>query len=205
MATSKPTPGANNYSAFHIAQNKVELNPQRKSNFALQIDFDDDLLRVGVNEDTTDEADIIASDYAQNQILLTLKSCSVPTVSLGQITINRGNSNIKFAGKPTFDSISFEAYDYIGSNIKDTLLAWQNQAYNSKYDYIGNAKSYKKHCQLMQLTPNGTLVRYWDIDGAWPMQVEPGDYDATSDGEQTVSCTLSIDWAEMHTPDDFVG
>lgn len=203
MAAAKSTPVNNNPSAFHISQNRVEYNPQRKNNFILVINFEDDLLRVGSDEGTTDASSIITASEAQNQVILTLRSCNTPNVALGEIPVYRGNSVIKFAGKPTFEDIQFEAYDYIGANIKDTLLAWQNQAYNSKYDYIGGAKSYKKHCQLIQQTPNGTMVRYWDIEGAWPKNVEPGDYDYTSEDQQTVSCTLAIDWAEMHTPEEF--
>ena len=201
--TPKSTPAANNPSAYHISQNKVEYNPQRKSNFILVIDFENDLPRVGSDEGTTDASSIISADEAQKQVVLFLKSCDTPNVSLGEMSVDRGNSVIKFAGKPTFSDISFVAYDFIGANIKDTLLAWQNLAYNSKYDYIGNARGYKKHCQLIQQTPNGTMVRYWDIEGAWPKNVEPGDYDYSSEDQQDVSCTLAIDWAEMHTPEDF--
>lgn len=199
---NKPTPNANNYSAFHIAQNKVEYNPQRKDNFMLIVDFGDDMLRVGAREGSTDAQDIIKALDAQNQLILTLKSCSTPKVNQSTININRGNSVIKFAGKPTFSDMTFEAYDYIGSFVKDALLAWQNQSYNTTYDYIGNAKTYKKHAQLLQLTPNGTLVRYWDIEGMWLTEVTPGDYDFSQDSEQSVSCTASIDWAEMHLPDN---
>ena len=199
---NKPTPSNNNYSAYHIAQNKVEYNPQRKDNFMLIVDFGDDMLRAGAREDSTDEQDIIRALDAQNQLILTLKTCSTPKVSQGIININRGNSVIKFAGKPTFADMTFTVYDYIGSYVKDALLAWQNQSYNTKYDYIGNAKSYKKHAQLLQLTPNGTMVRYWDIEGMWLTEVTPGDYDFSQDGEQDVSCTAAIDWAEMHLPDN---
>ena len=199
---NKPIPSDNNYSAYHIAQNKVEYNPQRKDNFMLIVDFGADLLRAGAREDSTDSRDIITALDAQNQLILTLKSCSTPKVSQGVVNINRGNSVIKFAGKPSFADMTFEAYDYIGSNVKDALLAWQNQSYNTAYDYVGSAKSYKKHAQLQQLTPNGTLVRYWDIEGMWLSEVTPGDYDFGTDDAQTVSCTAPIDWAEMHLPDN---
>lgn len=198
------TPLTNNPSAYHISQNKVEYNPQRKANFTLIIDFGEDpLLRVGSDLGSTEDEDLIRPEVAQNQVILALKSCDTPNVNLGDVQISRGNSVIKYAGKPTFDDMSFVAYDYIGGEVKDVLLAWQNQAYNSKYDFIGNAKSYKKHAQLLQLTPNGTMVKYWDIEGCWPKTVEPGDYDYTADEAQEVNCTLSIDWAEMHPADDF--
>lgn len=187
--------------AYHIANNKVEYNPQRKDNFTLVIMDIDDLLRVGSRDASTDAKDIITG--GQEQIMLALKSCSTPKVSQGEITVNRGNSVIKFAGKPTFEDMTISAYDYIGSNVKDVLLAWQQLSYNSKYDYIGNAGNYKKNCQLLQLTPDGELVRYWDIKGAWLKGVTPGDFDYTQDDIQTVDATIAIDWAEMRLPDDY--
>lgn len=187
--------------AYHIANNKVEYNPQRKDNFTLVVNGIDNLLRVGSRDASTERKDIITG--GQEQIMLTLKTCGTPQVSQGEITVNRGNSVIKFAGKPTFADISFTAYDYIGSNIKDVLLAWQQLSYNSKYDYVGNAADYKKNCQLLQLTPDGELVRYWEIKGAWLKDVKPGDFDYSSDDIQTIDGTLVYDWAEIRLPDDY--
>lgn len=190
-----------NYGAYHISNNKVEYNPQRKNNFMLVVTGLTNLPRVGSSLDTTDPEEIITD--GQSEIILALKSCDTPAVSLNPLSINRQNSTIKFAGKPSFNDLNIEAYDYIGSNVKDTLLAWQNLAYNSKYDTVGRARSYKKDCQLLQLSPDGELVRYWEIQGAWLSAVTPGSYSMDDDGEQTVSATLVYDWAEMHLPDDY--
>lgn len=190
--------------AYHISNNAVEYNPQRKNNFTLIIQGLDNLPRVGsVDSSLGDlgEADIIRD--GQEQIVLALRTCDVPQFTQSPINVNRGNSTIKFPGKPSFNDINIEAYDYIGSNVKDTLLAWQNLCWNSKYDYVGNAWSYKKDCQLLQLTPTGDIVRYWDIKGAWIQSVQPGNFSVDDgDAAQTVSATITYDWAEMHLPDD---
>ena len=66
------------------------------------------------------------------------------------------------------------------------------------------ASSYKKDCQLLQLTPDGTLVRYWDIKGAWLQNVQPGSFSMDdADTAQTVTATLTYDWATLKLPDDF--
>ena len=184
--------------AYHIANNTVEYNPQRKSNFTLVVTGLDNLPRVGSAEDDTENR---ISD-AQNQIIIALKSCDVPKVAIGKSEIKRGNSTIKFAGKPTFDDITFSAYDYIGSDVKDTLMGWQNLAYNSRYDYIGNASSYKKSCQLIEYTPDAKMVRYWDITGAWLSNVDTDGFDVDTDDVVTVKATMVFDWAEMHLPDE---
>lgn len=185
--------------AYHIANNKVEYNPQRKSNFTLIVNGLDDIKRVGAADD--DRRNVIKD--AQNQIILALKSSDVPKVAIGKSEIKRGNSTIKFAGKPTFDDITFVAYDYMGSDVKDTLLAWQNLAYNTRYDYIGNASAYKKSAQLIEYTPNAEMVRYWDITGAWLSNVEADSFEVDDDGVVTVKATMVFDWAEMHLPDDY--
>ena len=187
--------------AYHIANNKIEYNPQRKSNFTLIVNGLEGLKRVGSAHD--DSANVIAD--AQNQIILALKSSDVPKVAIGKSEIKRGNSTIKFAGKPTFEDITFTVYDYMGSNVKDTLLAWQNLAYNTRYDYIGNAANYKKTCQLIEYTPDATMVRYWDITGAWLSNVEADGFEVDDEGTVTVKATLVFDWAEMHMPDEFEG
>lgn len=193
--------------AYHISNNTVEYNPQRKNNFSLVVQGLTNLGRVG-SVLTDSNGNTIASetiDNGQEQLVLALRSADVPTVTQQPIPINRGNSTIKFAGKPEFNTLNLEFYDYIGSDVKDTLLAWQNLSYNTKYDYTGNAREYKKDCQLLQLTPKGEIVRYWEIKGAWLQTVEPGNYSVDSGDEaQTISATLVYDWAEMHLPDDYV-
>lgn len=187
--------------AYHIANNKIEYNPQRKSNFTLIVNGLENLKRVGAADDDT--GNVIPD--AQNQIIIALKASDVPKVAIGKSSINRGNSTIKFAGKPTFEDISFTAYDYMGSDVKDTLLAWQNLAYNTRYDYIGNASAYKKTCQLIEYTPAGDMVRYWDITGAWLSNVEPDGFDVDDDGTVLIKATMVFDWSEMHLPDEFQG
>ena len=190
--------------AYHISNNTVEYNPQRKNNFTLIIQGLDNLPRMGsVDSSMGDLGEIDFIRNGQEQIVLALRSCDTPQVTQSPININRGNSTIKFPGKPSFNDINIEAYDFIGSDVKDTLLAWQNLCYNTRYDYVGNAWSYKKDCQLLQLTPTGDIVRYWDIKGAWIQSVQPGSFSVDDgDSAQTVSATISYDWAEMHLPDE---
>ena len=184
----------------------TEYNPQRKNNFTLIVNgLGNDLLRVGTVDSTQGsitDADKIVN--GQEQLILALKSSDTPVLTQSPIEIGRMNSTIKFAGKPSFNTLNMEFYDYIGSEVKDTLYAWQNLQYNYRYDYVGGSSSYKKDCQLLQLTPDGTLVRYWDIKGAWLQSVTPGSY-SMDDGDtaQTVSAELVYDWAQLHLPDDF--
>lgn len=192
----------NNFGAYNIANNTVEYNPQRVNNFNLVVEDIDGVLRTGSIAESTDDADVLKN--AQQEIMIGLKSCDVPSASQGKIVIQKGNSQIKFPGKPEFSDIQLTAYDFIGSNVKDTFYAWQNLCYNRRYDAIGNKSAYKKNCVLYEYEPGreGRVVRYWEIKGAWPTTVTVTGKDATSDAAAEVSVTLSIDWAEMHTPDE---
>lgn len=193
------------YGAYHISNNAHEYNPQRKNNFTLVVNGLANIPRVGSVDSSLGDlgpVDLIAN--GQEQLILGLLSTDTPQISQNPIEINRGNSTIKFPGKPTFNTLNMTFYDYIGSDVKDTLMAWQNLSYNLKYDYVGNASSYKKDCQLLQLTPDGTLVRYWEIKGAWLQNVTPGDFNMNSGDEaQTVNAELCYDWAQLHLPDDY--
>ena len=186
--------------AYHIANNETELNPQRKNNFVLIVHGLETLCRVG--------ADNTSRDYiksAQEDIILGMKKCDTPKKTLGKISIHRGNSQTHYAGKPSWADMNFECYDYIGSNIKDTLEGWFNQSYNSRYDYIGKASQYKKKCELLEKSPDGELIRYWEIQGAFLTAVDEGSRDMDTDDIATISCTMSIDWAELKLPDDYNG
>lgn len=189
-----------NYSAYNIANNTIEYNPQRVNVFNLVVEDIDGILRTGSIEGSTNPADILSN--AQQEIMIGLKTCQVPQVTQTKIDIHKGNSVIKFPGKPEFGDIRLTAYDYMGSNVKDVFYAWQNLCYNRRYDYIGNKSSYKKNCTLYECAPNGQVIRYWEIKGAWPTSVSVSDFDTTSDNEAEVDVTLSIDWADMHTPDE---
>lgn len=185
--------------AYHISNNTVEYNPVRRSNFSLVVPGLKNILRVGAADGSTDAADIIADGQAE--LILALKSCDIPSVEISKTEINRGNSKIKFAGKPTFSDISIEAYDYIGADVKDTLLAWQNLSYNTRYDYVASARKYKFDCTLYEYTPDYEEIRHWDIKGAWVNQVTQDGFSADDDGVMTVKATLVVDWFEMHMPD----
>ena len=192
--------------AYHISNNEVEYNPQRKNNFCLVVNGLTNIARTNTADPSV--KDLTARDKianGQEQLILALRNSDVPSVTQNPININRGNSTIKFPGKPEFNTLNMEFYDYIGSDVKDTLLAWQNLQYNRVYDYIGKARSYKKDCQLLQLTPDGDLVRYWDIKGAWLQSVEAGNFSVDDgDSAQTVSAVLVYDWADLKLPDDYI-
>ena len=57
--------------AYHIANNQVEYNPQRKNNFTLVVQGLTNLKRVGAAEGTTDPKEIIAD--GQKELILGLK------------------------------------------------------------------------------------------------------------------------------------
>ena len=189
--------------AYHISNNTVEYNPQRKSNFTLIISGlptaleqkygKGNIPRVGSNEaDTTN----VISNW-QNEIIIALKECDVPGFSQSKIEIKRGNSTIKFPGKPEFKDINLSAYDFMGSNTKDALLAWQQLSYNSQGDFIGEKSTYKLDCTLYEYTPAGKEVRHWDIKGAWLSEVNIDSFSSEDDGVVTISATMVYDWSEI--------
>lgn len=75
---------------------------------------------------------------ALNQSITNLNS---PTKSLGQVTVDFFNSQIKYAGKPTFSDASFTFNSFIGLGTKSVLAAWSDIAMSERTMAGGWARS----------------------------------------------------------------
>ena len=128
----------NKYGTYHLGDNPTLYDPQRSNTFEFVVTGIDNLLRAGY--DGTEENAYITD--AQETLRLSVDSASIPMFSQTPIEIKRGNSTIKFAGTPTFDSGSITVIDYMGADTKSALIAWQALSYNVKTDRVGNAADY---------------------------------------------------------------
>ena len=180
--------------AYYLADTKEMsqyFEPQRANTFKFVVnDLNIDLTSFG------HAAYGYAVKNAAQNLELAVKSSSVPHFDINPITINRGNSQMKFAGKPTFKDGQITIHDYIGAYAKDVLLAWQRQAYEVRTQKVGLAKDYKREGALYELTPDFQIVREWQLHGCWISSVSEGNYDYSSDEAKTVDATLVFDYAE---------
>lgn len=191
MATS---PGKE-MGTYHLANNPNMFEIQRSNNFEFIISDIDGIMRAGM--EGTEGKNVRNISNAQEIVRLSVTRASVPHFSQSPIEVRRGNSVIKYAGVPSFDSGSLEVNDYIGANARDVLLAWQALSYNVKTEKVGLASQYKKDCYLVEYSPDYQVVRQWRLHGCWISGLSEGDFSAEDNSKKTVSATIQYDRAEI--------
>lgn len=186
------------HGTYHMADNPAMYEPQRTNNFEFMVTgLGNRILKSGFNVD--DENAYLSNP--ESVIRLSVKSTSIPHFDVSVIPIRRGNNELKYAGIPTFNAGQLVLYDYIGTDAKMALMAWQNQVYNVKTEKVGLAKDYKHDCYLLEYTPDFQLVRTWKLYGCWISSISESTYDADSNGVNLVTATIQYDKAMPDTSD----
>ena len=147
------------FGTYHLADNPAQYQPAVSNNFRFIVYGINNMLRAGTIDDyVTNGQEII--DFS-------VRSAFVPSFSQAAVSVNRGNSQIHFAGSPTFNTGNVVIYDYIGADGKSVLQAWQAQQYDVQRDVVYRVATtgYKKNCHLLEYTTENKLVRYWELQG----------------------------------------
>ena len=189
------------FGTYHLADNPSFYEPARSNNFRLVI-YGIDNMQLP-NTDGNEASDFIRN--GQEIIDFSADSVPIPHFQINPITNERGNSAIKFAGKPSWSSGSFVINDWIGARGKDVLMAWQNLVYDVKRDVVHRVAvtGYKKKCHLIEYTTDNVMIRYWELQGCWPSNISE-DSMANSGGndQRKLTVTIEYDRAIPHQPDD---
>lgn len=183
---------------YHFMDNPNLYEPQRSNNFEFVVTDINGILRAGM--DANSQTGRI--NNAQEVLRLSVASATVPHFSQDVLRVRRGNSEIKFAGIPSFPEGSLVINDWIGVGAKDALMAWQNLSYDVRTEKVGLASDYKKDCVLIDYSPDQQIVRKWNLKGCWISGI--GENDRSSDGNEIVKVTATIqyDRAELDTSED---
>lgn len=183
------------FGTYHLAANPNMFEPQRENNFEFVVTDIDGIVRAGMQGNESDSIKRIKN--AQEIISLSVVSTSVPHFSQNAIEVKRGNSTLKFAGTPTFDTGSLVVNDWIGADTKSILQAWQNLSYNVRTEKVGLVSEYKKDCYLIEYSPDGQVVRQWRMHGCWISRLSEGEYNAEGNGKKQISAEIQYDRAEI--------
>ena len=129
---------------YHISQNIQDYESARSNFFTLLIEDLGDLVYpqfayTGENEDNEYVTGKNTGRTAQDIIKLSVNKSFVPHFDLGQIEVKRGNSVVKFADVPTWQSGTLDFQDFVGLETKNVLMAWQALAYDVITDTQGRA------------------------------------------------------------------
>lgn len=191
---------AENFGAYHLANNPKMFEPARTNNFRFVVTDLDNILRVGYTAD--DPANLSRISNAQEVLEFSVTKATLPQFTQEEIVIRRGNSVMKAAGLPTFNDGSLAINDFIGADGKSVLMAWQNLSYNVDTQMVGYMSDYKKNCWLIEYDPHFKMIRQWILYGCWVSGISQEDFDMENGGKRVITATIKYDYAKMQLPDE---
>lgn len=101
------------------------------------------------------------------------------------------------AGKYTWQPLEITLYDPIAPSAQQKVMQWLRLVHEDLTGRMGYAEMYKRNFSLKMLSPVGNVVEKWNIIGAWPMSVNPGDLDYSSSELVTISISIRYDEARL--------
>lgn len=183
---------------YHLADRPDLFEIQRNNNYEFIVTNINDLIRPGM---IGNEQNAILKD-SQNMLRLSVTSAFIPHFTQEPVMVKRGNSTLKYAGVPTFDSGTLQFNDFIGADVKTILMAWQNMNYNVYTEKVASLQRtpYKKDCYLLEYPPDYYAPhRKWIIKGCWISGWSESEYNNDSGDKHQVSVTIQYDYAKLDT------
>lgn len=162
-----------------------------------------------------------------NEILnSSMQAINSPTKNIAQIIIDFFNTQIKYAGKPTYNNANITLNTLIGLGSKNVLAAWADMCLSERTLAGGWARTepgyaeqlpaqggrsadayldelfphigYKVDGLLLECARDGSIVNTWSYIGMWVSAFTPGSYNMNgSSTPSQVSATISVDKIEQ--------
>lgn len=127
----------------------------------------------------------------------TLKTAARPQINFEPVTIDWMNAKRFLSGKGTWQTMAITTHDPIAPSAAVKVMDWVRLNYEPLNGRMGYATYYKKDIQLKVLDPQGSVVELWDIQGAWPTDINFGELDYASSDPVEVAFTLQFDNATL--------
>ena len=185
------------FGTYHLADNPALYQPAVSNTFRLIVYGIDDLVRAGTRDEHIKNG--------QEIVDFSVKSVNLPSFSQSPVTINRGNSQVHYAGVPQWSDGGITIYDYIDADGKSVLQAWQAQQYDVLRDVVYRVATsgYKKKAHLIEYTSDNRMVRYWELQGCWITNLSESPFDSTNGSSaREIQATIKYDRAIPHMPDE---
>lgn len=219
------------YTSYTARERKYE--PQTQNTFSFQFLFDaGQVAYIATMANMKNQGNdlvgstAISKNHAQglaqiNSILnSSMQSITSPTKTIGQIVIDFFNSQIKYAGKPTYSNANITLNTFIGLGSKNVLAAWSELCLKDNTLEGGWARSlpnytppaqgsmtddqylsllfpnigYKCDGLLLECARDGTIVNQWEYIGMWLQTFTPGSYTmAGANTPSQVTGTIVVD------------
>lgn len=188
------------HGAYHLSNNPTMYEPQRTNNFEFIVTDLDNITRAAPSNYATEDKTIA---NAQQILYFSVVSVSLPHFSQSPIAVQRGNTEMYVAGKPSYGTNgSLTVNDYIGADSKSVLMAWQALSFDVETEAVGRMADYKKDCTLVEYTPDyKNVVRYYDLKGCWVSSISENKHDYHNNDKGTIDATIIFDKSIMRLPD----
>ena len=128
------------------------------------------------------------------------KTTSIPTSTIGPISIPFMGRDIKIAGDRTFTEWSTTIINDEDFHIRNVLEQWMNKikSHTTIREDVSNVttNSYKKDITLSQLSKNGGVIKKYKFMNAFPSTLTEIALDFGSSDIEEYTCTWNYDWWE---------
>lgn len=171
--------------AQHMVGTDV-FEPQRNNNFEIRFE--------GLDTLTSSTGEVKYTDCGK-AITLSVANVGDLGQNIDAIAVQYGNNAIKFAGKPSLNSISLTINDFIGLETERILEAWSALVYNKNNQTVGRATNYKKRGYLIEYSPDYEIAKVWQLEGCWPGTITYGGYSQDGGSIRQITMDLNIDFA----------
>lgn len=189
------------HGVYHLAANPATYEIARSNNFEFVVDFgkDDRILRAGENVNGSTASQYITN--VQELLRLSVNGSSIPHFTQRPIQVKRGNNTLNYAGTPEWGTHTLQCIDFLGTEAKEILLAWQNASYDINTEKVGLVSDYKKTCSLIEYSPDYQKIREWTLYGCWISEISESDFNADENGKRQIRVNIVYDKAQINRVD----
>jgi len=143
---------------------------------------------------------VAADQSSADKFRFTCSAAQLPAASVGSIDVGYFGRKIKIAGDRTFQDWSVTIMNDEDFLVRSMFEKWSNSLNRLESNvrdtaYSGNENSYKTDLSVIQYGKDGSLIRQYDIIGAFPTTVDAIslNWDSASQIE-TFGVTFSYDY-----------
>lgn len=139
---------------------------------------------------------------AIDELAFAAHTANRPEITFDQTEFHRQNEKFYVAGKPTWNELSMEFYDFINGSksASYTMWLWASSIYNPVTGAMGYKKDYTSTATLSLLDPLGKVAETWSLFYLWPATITWNELSSESSDIVNVSVTFRYDYALMGEP-----
>ena len=123
------------------------------------------------------------------------QKCSELSVEVANVEYHEGGALIpnKSPGRMKFADVTLDR----GATQDHDLYDWLSQVANASANAGLNEPAFKRNLDIVQQDRDGTTLRRWSLNAAWPVKFTAGAWDNEADENVIESVTLTYDFFQL--------